>query len=81
MDFPLKNYRQSFCLSLCLSLCLSVPFTPFSLCSHHGIIMKFSGVITNDRSDVNTKVQGQGSKVKVTEVETQISRFGTITPV
>ena len=55
--------------------------TPFSLCSHHGIIMKFSGVITNDKSDVNAKVQGQRSKVKVTEVKTQISRFGTITPV
>ena len=27
------------------------------------------------------KVQGQRSKVKVTEVKTQVSRFGTITPV
>ena len=43
--------------------------------------MKFSGVITNDRSDVYANVQGQRSKVKVTEVKTQISRFGTITPV
>ena len=43
------------------------------------INMKFSGVITNDRSDVYAKVKGQ-SKVKVTEVKTQISRFGTITP-
>ena len=52
-----------------------------SLCSHHGIIMKFSGVISNDRSDVNAKAQGQTSNVKVTEVKTQINRFGTITPV
>ena len=55
-----------------------MPFTPFSLCSHHGIIMKFSGVITNGRSDVYAKVQGQRSKVKVTEVKTPISHFGTI---
>ena len=75
MDFPFKKY----CLSVCLSICLSVPATPFSLCSHHGIIMKFSGVITNDRRDVHAKVQGQRSKVKVTEVKTQISDFGTIT--
>ena len=37
------------------SVCLSV--TPFSLCSHHRIIMKFSGVITNDRNDVHAKVK------------------------
>ena len=68
-------------LSVCLSVCLSMPVTPFSLCSHHGIIMRFSGVITNDRCDVHAKVQGQRSKVKVTEVKTQISHFETITPV
>ena len=39
---------------------------PCWLCSHHRIIMKFSGVITNDRSDVHAKGQGQRSKVKVT---------------
>ena len=66
-------------LSVCLSVCLSV--TPFSLCSHHRIIMKFSGVITSDKSDVHTKGQGQRSKVKVTEVTTQLSRFLTVTPV
>ena len=61
------------------SVCLSV--TPFSACSHHRIIMKFSGVITMDRSDVHAKGQGQRSKVKVTEVNTQLSRFRTLTPV
>ena len=61
------------------SVCLSV--TPFSLCSHHRIIMKFSGVITNDKSDVHAKGQGQRSKVKVTEVKTQFRRFRTVTPV
>ena len=62
-------------------LSVFLPVTPFSLCSHHGIIMKFSGVITNNRSDVYAKVQGQGSKVKVTEVKIQTSRFRTITPI
>ena len=55
--------------------------TPFWLCSHHRIFIKFSGIITNDRSDVHAKGQGQRSKVKVTEVNTQHSRFRTITPV
>ena len=42
--------------------------------------MKFSGVITNDKSDVYAKVQGQKSKAKVSEVKTKISHFGTINP-
>ena len=70
---------QSVRLSVCLSVYLSV--TPFWLCSHHRIIMKFSGVITNDKSDVHAKGQGQRSKVKVTEVNTQLNRFRTVTPV
>ena len=70
---------QSVRLSVCLSVCLSV--TPFWLCSRHRIIMKFSGVITNDKSDVHAKGQGQRSKVKVTEVNTQLNRFRTVTPV
>ena len=69
----------SVCLSVCPSVCLSV--TPFSPCSHHRIIMKFSGVITMVKSDVHAKGQGQRSKVKVTEVNTQLSRFRTLTPV
>ena len=52
---------------------------PCSPCFHHRIIMKFSGVITMDRSDVHAK--GQRSKVTVTEVNTQLSRFQTLTPV
>ena len=55
--------------------------TPFSPCSHHRIIMKFSGVITMVKSDVHAKGQGQRSKVKVTEVNIQLSRFRTLTPV
>ena len=55
--------------------------THFSLCYLHRIIMKFSGVITNDQSKVFAKGQGQRSKVKVTEVKTQLNRFRTVTPV
>ena len=55
--------------------------TPFWLCSHHRIIMKFSEVITNDQRKVHAKGQGQRSKVKVTEVTTQLNRFRTVTPV
>ena len=70
---------QSVRLSVRLSVCPSV--TPFWLCSHHRIIMKFSGVITSDKSDVHAKGQGQRSKVKVTEVTTQLNRFRTVSPV
>ena len=66
-------------LSVRLSVCL--PVTPFSPCSHHRIIMKFSGVITMVKSDVHATGQGQRSKVNVTEVNTQLSRFRTLTPV
>ena len=54
---------------------------PCWLCSHHRIITKFSGVITNYRSDVHAKDQCQRSKVQVTEVTTQLNRFRTVTPV
>ena len=69
------SVRPFFCLSVCLSV------TPFWLCYHHRIIMKFSGVITNDQGKVHAKRQGQRSKVKVTEVTTQLNRFRTVTPV
>ena len=65
--------------SLRPSVCPSV--TPFSPCSHNRIIMKFSGVITMVKSDVHAKGHGQRSKVKVTEVNTQLSSFRTLTPV
>ena len=74
-----KQLYDWFSPSVSPSVCPSV--TPFSLCSHHHIIMKFSGVITMDRSDVRAKSQSQRSKVKVTEVKSQLSRFRTVTPV
>ena len=74
-----KQLYDWFSPSVCLSVCPSV--TPFSPCSHHRIIMKFSGVITMVRRDVHAKGQGKRSKVKVTEVNTQLSRFLTLTPV
>ena len=41
--------------------------------------MKFSGFITNGESEVHAKGQGQRSKVKVTEVTTQLNCFRTVT--
>ena len=87
MDFPpifscdqvVLRTLLSVCLSVCASICLSV--TPFSQCWCHCIIIKFSGVITIDESNVHAKGQGQRSNVKVTEVKTQFSCFQTITPV
>ena len=70
----------SVCLSVCPSVCPSA-VTPFWLCSHHRIIMKFSGVITSDKSDVHAKGPGRRSKVKVTEVTIQLYRYRTLTPV
>ena len=72
-------YFLSVCLSVRVSVCLSV--TPFWLCSHHRIIMKFSGVITTDQGNVHAKDRGQRSKVKGTEVNSQLSRFRSVTPV
>ena len=78
-----KQLYEWFSLSICPSVrpsvCLSV--TPFWLCSPHRIITKFSGVITNDRSDVHANGQGHRSKVKVAEVITPLSRFRTVTPI
>ena len=78
-DWFSPSVRPSVRPSVCPSVRLSV--TPFSPCSHHRIIIKFSGVITMVKSDVHAKGQGQRSKVKVTEVNTQLSRFRTLTPV
>ena len=62
------SVRLSVFLSVCLSVCLSVRLsvTPFWLCSHHRIIIKFSGFIAKDQGNVHAKGQGQRSKVKVT---------------
>ena len=68
-----KQLYEWFCPSVCLFVYLSVchtlftmsvclPATPFSLCSHHRIIMKFPRVIANDRSEVQAKSHGQRSR-------------------
>ena len=74
-----KQLYKWYFMSVRPSVRLSV--TSFWLCSHHRIIMKFSGVITNDQRKVHAKGQGQRSKVKVTEVTTALNRFRTVTPV
>ena len=71
--------QMSVCPSISLSVCPSV--TPFWQCYHYRIIMKFWGVMTRDQGKVHAKGQGQRSKVKVTEVTTQLNRFRTVTPV
>ena len=71
-------YFLSVCPSVCLSVCPSV--TPIWLCSHHRIIMKFSGVITFDQGKVHAKGR-QRSKVKVTRGHDPNFRFRTVTPV
>ena len=77
------SVRLSVCSSVRLSVYLSVcpSVTPLWLCSHHRIIMKFSGFITKDQGKVHAKGQGRRSKVKVTEVTTQLNRFRTVIPV
>ena len=50
----------SVCPSIRLYLRPSV--TPFWQCSCHGIILKFSGVITIDKRDIHAKGKGQRSR-------------------
>ena len=63
-------------LSVCPSVCHTFPIM-FPSSYHHEI----TGVITNDKSHVHAKGQGQRSKVKVTEVNTPPNSFRTVTPV
>ena len=47
------------------------------LCCHHCIIMNFSGFITNDQGKAHANGHDWRSKVKVTEVATQLDSFQT----
>ena len=78
----ISGSHRSFEVFSRLSVCLSVhpSITPFSLCSHHHVIMKFSGIITNGRGDVHANGQSQRSKIKVTEIKTQFNHFRNVTP-
>ena len=69
-------YFLSVCLSVCPSVCHTF-LTMFPSSYHHEIFR----VITKDHGNVHAKGQGQRSKVKVTEVTTQLSHFRTVTPV
>ena len=77
LRFALFSWDQA-ALWMVQSVCLSHIFDYVPIIASS---WKFSGVITNDRSDIHAKGQCQKSKVKVTEVNTQLSRFQTITPV
>ena len=66
MGVKVRDWRKH--ISDALHLVLSS-----SLCSHHRIIMKFSGVITIVRSNVHAKGNGQISKVKVTWFKTNFT--------
>ena len=47
--------------------------TSFSLCPHHRVIIKSSGVITIDRIDVHAKGQGDRSEVMATDVKPHLA--------
>ena len=68
-----KQLYDLFCPSVRPSVCPSV--TSFSPCSHHRIIMKFSGVITMVRSDVHAKGQGQRSRSQRSTPNLAVSRL------
>ena len=72
-----QSVRLSVCPSVRLSVCHTF-FTMFPSSYHHEIFRSYYHVV---RSDVHAKGQGQRSKVKVTEVNAQLSRFRTLTPV
>ena len=69
------SVRPSVRLSVRPSVCLSHLF------DYVPIIVSSWNFIISDKSDVHAKGQGQRSKVKVTEVTTQLNRFRTVTPV
>ena len=63
LQSKLFSYDQA-ALRTLLSIRVSPSVTHFLLCPHYRIIMKFSGVVTNGRSDAHAKGQGQRYKVK-----------------
>ena len=67
-----KQLYEWFSPSVCLSVRMSVrpSVSPSHLFDYGHIIVLFSEIIINGRSDVHTKGQGHESKVKVTEAIT-----------
>ena len=74
-----KQLLEHFCPSVRLYVRPSV--TPFHYVPIIVSSWNFQEVLPMTKSDVHAKDQGQRSKVKVTEVKTQLSRFRTVTPV
>ena len=70
--------RPSVCLSVRLSVCHTL-FTMFLSSYHHEIVRSYYH--WQKWTDVHAKDQDQRSRVKVTEVNTQFSRFRTVTHV
>ena len=72
------SVRLSVCLSVCPSVCLShlFDYVPIIVSSWN-----FQELLPVTKVNVHAKGQGQRSKVKVTEVTTQLNRFRTVTPV
>ena len=80
MGISTKQLYEWYFLSVCPSVRLSVCHTFFTMFpSSYGHEM--FRIITNDKSEIHVKGQGQRSKVKVTEVKAPLNRFQTVTPV
>ena len=75
MSSMIMNHNIFSCDQAALWMVVHLSVTPFSLCSHDHIIMKFAGVITMDKSNVHAKGQGHKSKVKIKEVKANFSQI------
>ena len=71
-----KHLYEWFSPSVCLSVCLSYLFDYVPI-----IVSSWNFQELLPVTKVHAKDQGQRSKVKVTEVTTQLNRFRTVTPV
>ena len=76
-DLPCFFSCDQAALWMVFSVRLSVrpSVTPFWLCSHHRIIMKFSWVITKDQGKVHAKGQGQRSRSQRSQPNLTVSRL------
>ena len=61
--------------SVRMSVCPSVRHTFFTM-FHHRIIMKFSGIITMDISDVHAKIKGKGRRSRSQRSKPDLAIYG-----